>query len=162
MEFGVDRDEAAAELVALADLDQPGVVLGAVVAERQQLLEHDGDLLAVRRAERIELHRMLADRQLLVVRRAGDRAVDVGEAAAVGLVPGPDLGRDIIGGVGHPGALLTVLWHGPRGRGAGLQSIMGVCAALNSAPHAYTASGAWARPTFLHLAHKSNVAARDY
>jgi exoribonuclease R len=34
---------------------------------------------------------MLADRQLLVVGRAGDRAVDVGELAAARLVPGPDL-----------------------------------------------------------------------
>ena len=63
----VDRHEAAAELVALADLDQPGVVLGAAVAERQQLLEHDRDLHAVRRAQRVELQRMAADRQLLVV-----------------------------------------------------------------------------------------------
>ncbi len=37
----VDADEAAAELVALVDLDQPGVVLGAGVARREQLLEHD-------------------------------------------------------------------------------------------------------------------------
>ena len=38
---------------------------------------------------------MAADRQLLVVGRAGDRAVDVGEAAAVLLVPGPDRRRGV-------------------------------------------------------------------
>src|SRR5262249_50692180 len=99
----VDLDEAAAELVALADADQPGVVLGTLVPFRQQLLEHDGDLDAVRRALRIELQRVLADRQFLFVLCAGGRAVDVGEAAhrAVRLVPGPDLRRRVYGGIGH-------------------------------------------------------------
>ena len=100
-EFGIDRDEAAAELVAVADPDQPGVIFGAGVAERQQLLQHHRDLHAVRRAERIELQRMAADRQLLVVRGPGDGAVDVGEAAAVGLVPGPDFRRHILVRRGH-------------------------------------------------------------
>ena len=69
LRIGIDRDEAAAELIALADLDQPGVVLGALVAAREQLLEHDRDLRAVRRRQRIELERMAADRQLLLVGR---------------------------------------------------------------------------------------------
>ena len=97
----IDRDEAAAELLALIDADQPGVVLGALVARGQQLLQHDGDLHAVRRAQRIKLQRMLADRQLLLMRGAGDRAVDVGEVAAARLVPGPDLRRRVFFGVGH-------------------------------------------------------------
>src|SRR5271156_972302 len=33
----VDRDKAAAELVAVTDLDQPGIVLRALMAARQQL-----------------------------------------------------------------------------------------------------------------------------
>ena len=95
--IGIDGHEAAAELLALADVDQPGVVLGARVARRQQLLEHDGDLLAVRRAQRIELERMPAHRQFLVVRCARDRTIDVGEPAPARLVPGPDLGRRVVG-----------------------------------------------------------------
>src|ERR1700757_2979323 len=54
----VDRHEAAAELIALPDVDEPSVILGADMAERQQLFEHDRDLHAVRRAERIELQRV--------------------------------------------------------------------------------------------------------
>jgi hypothetical protein len=52
-----------------SDLDQPGVVLRALVAERQQLFEHHRDLDAVRRRQRIELQRMASDRQFLVVGR---------------------------------------------------------------------------------------------
>ena len=92
----VDRHEAAAELIALADVDQPGVVLGAGMAQREQFLEHDRDLHAVGRAERIELQRVAADRQLLLMRRAGDRPVDVGKGAAAGLGPGPDLRRRVV------------------------------------------------------------------
>ena len=69
--------------------------------QRQQLLQHDRDLHAVGRGQRIELQRMPADRQLLVVRRAGDRAVDVGEPAAVRLVPGPDFRRRVLGRAAH-------------------------------------------------------------
>jgi len=96
----VERDKAAAELVALADLDQPGIVLGALVAFRQQLFEHDRDLDPVRRAQRIKLKRMLADRQLPLKLRAGSRAVDIGEPAE-GRLGYPDLGRRVFGGVGH-------------------------------------------------------------
>ena len=81
----IDRDKAAAELVALADLDQPGIVLRALMAAGQQLFEHDRDLDAVRRAQRVELQRMAADRQLLLVLGARGRAVDVGEPASAGL-----------------------------------------------------------------------------
>ena len=51
----VDRDEAAAELVAVADPDQPGVVLCSRVPRFQKLFQHDRDLDAVRRAKRIKL-----------------------------------------------------------------------------------------------------------
>ena len=91
----VDRHEARAELIALTDVDQPRIIFRSAMSGRQQLLEHDGDLLAVGRAERIKLERMLADRQLLVVRRPRDRPVDGGEAAAAFLVPGPDLRRRV-------------------------------------------------------------------
>ena len=97
----VDLDEAAGELVALADLDQPGVVFGAAVAGSQELFQHDRHLDAVRRRQGIELQRMLADRQLLVMGRAGDGTVDAGELAAAFLVPGPDGGRRVVGIVGH-------------------------------------------------------------
>ena len=106
---GIDGDETAAELVAIADADQPGVVLGAAVAEGQQLFQHDGDLHAVGRGQRIELQRVAADREIFFVRGAGDGAVDVGEVAAAGLFPGPDLRGGVIGGVGHAGLQLLVL-----------------------------------------------------
>ena len=107
----IGGDEAGAELVAFADPDQPGVIFGARMAGREQLLEHDRDLHAIGRAERIELQRVPADRQFLLVRRPGNGPVDLGELAAAGLVPGPDPGRHIarrlvvggIGGVGHVG-----------------------------------------------------------
>mmetsp|Transcript_1028 Transcript_1028/g.2629 ORF Transcript_1028/g.2629 Transcript_1028/m.2629 type:complete len:265 (-) Transcript_1028:326-1120(-) len=96
---GVHRDEAAAELLAFVDADQPGVVLGAGVAEGQQLLQHHRDLDAIGRAQRVELQRVAADRQLTLVGGAGHWAVDVGKLAAAGLVPGPDWRRYV--GIGH-------------------------------------------------------------
>src|SRR4051812_32221817 len=92
----IDRDKAAAELVAV-DLDQPGVIFGAAMTGGEQLLEHDRDLDAVRRRQRVQLKRMAADRQLLLMCGTCDRTVDAGEAAAALLVPGPDL-RGLIGG----------------------------------------------------------------
>lgn len=92
---GVDIDEAGGELVTLEDLDQPGIVFGVAEAQRQQFLQHDRGLLAVGRTQRIDLEGMLADRQFLVVRRAGDRTVHAGEGAAVLLVPGPDFRRNV-------------------------------------------------------------------
>ena len=47
--IGIHVDEAAAELVALADVDQPGVIFGILVTALEQFLEHDRDLLPVRR-----------------------------------------------------------------------------------------------------------------
>ena len=58
----VGRHEAAAELVAVVDRNQPGVVFRAGVAARQQFLQHHRDFYAIRRAERVELQRVIADR----------------------------------------------------------------------------------------------------
>ena len=52
------RGEAAAGLIALADFDQPGVVVRAGMAEGEEFLEHDGDFNGVRSAERAELEGM--------------------------------------------------------------------------------------------------------
>jgi hypothetical protein len=57
------------------------------MTEREQFLQQNGDLDAVRRGERIELQRMAANRQRLVVRGAGNGAVDVLELAAALLGP---------------------------------------------------------------------------
>ena len=84
LEFGFTAHEAAAELIAFADLDEPRVVLRPVPSA-QQLFQHHRDLHAVRRGERVELQRMTADRQLLLVRRPGDRPIDVGERPPFGL-----------------------------------------------------------------------------
>ena len=97
----VHPDKAAAELIAVADSDQPGVVLGALVAQRQQLLQHHRNLHAVRCAERIELQRMPADRQFFLVLRPGGRPVDARERTPVLLVPGPDFRRRVCGRLGH-------------------------------------------------------------
>jgi hypothetical protein len=76
---GVDLHEAAAELLALVDADQPGVVLGARMAQGQQFLQHHGHLDAVGRAQRVELQRWRPTGSALM-RGAGDGAVDAGEA----------------------------------------------------------------------------------
>ena len=47
----IDLDEAAGELITLADADQPGVVLGAGFAQRQQFLKQDGHLHAIGRGQ---------------------------------------------------------------------------------------------------------------
>src|SRR5690554_3336642 len=80
LRVGVDLDEAAAELITLADADQPGVVFRLAGAGLQQLLEHDGDLDPVGRGQRIQLQRMLATRQLT-------------------LVGGPDLGSMLVSSI---------------------------------------------------------------
>ncbi len=82
--IGIDLDKAAGELVAFADADQPRVVLRAGMAKRQQLLQHDGDLHAVGRSQRIQLQRLLAHRQCLVMGGTGDRAVDVAKVPPEG------------------------------------------------------------------------------
>ena len=51
-DFGIRvyPDKSAAKLVALADSDQPGVILRPAMTGRQQLLQHDRDLDAIGRA----------------------------------------------------------------------------------------------------------------
>lgn len=93
----IDLDKTGTELVAFADLDQPGIVFGALVAGSKQFFQHDGDLLAIRRRQRIKLQRMLSDGKFLFMGGTGDRPVDIGELAAIALVPGPDLGHFIPG-----------------------------------------------------------------
>ena len=43
----IDAHEARGELLALLDVDDPGIVLGAAFAPLKQLLEHHGGLDAV-------------------------------------------------------------------------------------------------------------------
>lgn len=100
----IGADKAAGELVAFLDLDQPGIIFRAPVAKRQQLFQHDGDLDPVGGGQGIELQRMFADRQVLVMGRAGYRPVDAGELTAIGLFPGPDFWRGV-GGVTHEAGL---------------------------------------------------------
>src|SRR6516165_2461225 len=97
----VRGDKAAAELIAVAYLDQPGIVLRALMTEGQQLFEHDRNLDAIRCAQGVELQRVAADRQLLLVRGARGWPVDVLEPAAIWLGPTPDFGGRVFGGVGH-------------------------------------------------------------
>ncbi|MNC55141.1 hypothetical protein D3C75_1046550 [compost metagenome] len=62
------------------------------MAQREQLFEGDGDLDAIGRGQGVQLQRVLALRQVLVVSRAGNRAVDAGELAAGRCVVAPDFG----------------------------------------------------------------------
>ncbi len=48
---GVDANEATAELIALIDANQPGIVFGACNAQRQQLFQHHGDFDTIRRCQ---------------------------------------------------------------------------------------------------------------
>ena len=56
-DFGiwVDGHKAAAELIALTDVDQVGIVLGLLDAEFKEFLQQDGHLDAIGRGKRIEL-----------------------------------------------------------------------------------------------------------
>ena len=86
--------------------------------ERQQFFEEHRDLHTVGRRERVELQQVFADRQILLVGRSRDRAIDLGEAPAAFGIPLPDLGRRVGRRVGHGGSfrvLNRVVW----GRGVG-------------------------------------------
>ena len=48
---GVDADKLAAKLLAFLDVDEPGVIFGAAVAQCQQFFEHHGNFDAVGRAQ---------------------------------------------------------------------------------------------------------------
>jgi len=97
----VDLDEAAAELITLADVDEPRVVFRVPDAEREKLLEQDRDLHAVGCSQGVELQRVFADGQVLVVGRSGDGPVNAGEAASAFGVPSPDFRRYVRGRVTH-------------------------------------------------------------
>ena len=64
----VHFDKAAGELIAIANTNQPGVVLCTSNAQRQQLFKHNCHFLTVWRAQRIELQRVLAHRQRFLMR----------------------------------------------------------------------------------------------
>jgi hypothetical protein len=97
----IDFDKAAAELVAVIDPDEMSVVLGTFMAECEQFFKQHGDLYTIWGGQRIELQRMLASGQFLLVRWACNRPVDAFEFATAGLVPGPDFGRCIRRCAGH-------------------------------------------------------------
>ena len=61
----------------------------------------------MRRAQRIQLQRVLAHRQFLVVRGPGNGPVDAGELTAVFFVPLPDGGGGVGGRGGHVGSPKT-------------------------------------------------------
>ena len=98
---GVGRHETAAELLPLIDADQPGVVFGTAVAQRQQLLQHHRDLYPIGRRQRIKLQWMPAHRQLLLMRWPRNRPVDAGKPATILFVPGPDFGWRVVGRISH-------------------------------------------------------------
>ena len=116
--IGVDFDEAGGELVAFADIDQPGIVFGPGNAARQQFFQQYGDLDPVGRGQRIQLVRVLAHRQLLFVGRSGDRPVDAGELAAAFAFLLPDLRRRVVIRVAHGSRLLDLLWDVMLGDGS--------------------------------------------
>jgi hypothetical protein len=91
LRVGIDLDEAARELVTFVDPDEPGVVFGAGMAEREQLFQHNRDLDAIRSPQRIQLQRVLADGKCLLMGGAGNRTVNVGKRAARGSRGNPDL-----------------------------------------------------------------------
>jgi hypothetical protein len=97
----VEPGEAATELIPLEDVDEPRIVFGAVVAEGEQLLEHDGDFDSVGRAPRIQLQGMTPDWQSFLESSACHGSVDVRERAAARLLPGPDLRGNIVGILVH-------------------------------------------------------------
>ena len=96
----VHFDKAAGELIAIANTNQPGVILCTSNTQRQQLLKHNRYFLSVWRSQRIELQRMFAHRQRFFMRRTRNRAIDIGERAASGFIPRPDF-RGLISIVCH-------------------------------------------------------------
>ena len=92
---GIDLHETTAELIALEDIHQPGVVLGIAMTGRQELLEQDGDLLPVRRTLRIQLQRVLSDGELTLESRTGGGAVDACKLAAIAGLRAPHFLRHI-------------------------------------------------------------------
>merc|ERR1712173_102165 len=100
---GIEVDEAAAELFAVADVDGESVVFRARMTRFEQFLEHHCHLYAVGRRERIELEVMATHREILVLARASSRAVDAGELPAALRIGAPHFGR----GIGRVGQSLS-------------------------------------------------------
>src|SRR5258708_30837286 len=94
--IGVDIDEPRPELIALSDLDQPGIVLSARKARLQKLLEQHRDLHAVPSALAVQLQRMFAFRQVPFERSSRGRAVNGFEDAALSLEIPPHLRRNVL------------------------------------------------------------------
>ena len=78
---------------------------------------------------------MFAHRQNLVVRGTGNGPIDVGELAAVGLIPGPDAGRGVVGGVCHASQCM-------QARNAVLAGVLAQCGQYKQVLEAKIATGA--------------------
>ena len=77
-------------MIALTNIDEVGIVLGLLDAKLKEFLQQDSHLDAIGRGKRIELQIVFADRQFFIVRRAGDRSVDVCKTPPTFFVPLPD------------------------------------------------------------------------
>ena len=93
---GVDLDKAGTELIALKDVDQPGIIFRALVTQCQQLLQQHRHFHTVRRGEGVELQRVLTPRQCVVVRGTGDGPIDIGKPTTIAGLPGPYFGWHIL------------------------------------------------------------------
>jgi hypothetical protein len=91
-ELGLTATKPLPNCSPSVDADQPGVVLGAGVAQRQQLFQHHRDLHAVGRGQRIQLQRVRPTGSSLSCVAPGDRAVDVGERPPLALFQTQTLG----------------------------------------------------------------------
>ena len=94
----VHINETARELITLTNVDKPCIIFG-VMPGCQKLFQHHSYFYAVRCRQRMQLQRMLAHWQVLVVGRACDGTVDIREAsAAFGL---PDFRGGVAAVLGH-------------------------------------------------------------
>ena len=87
--------KAAAELIAIADIDDVGVIFRAFMTEGQQLFQHGSDLHTVGRGQRVELKWMITYWQNLIVGWAGNGPVCLGPLSATFGVPFPNFGWGI-------------------------------------------------------------------
>lgn len=86
----VKLNKSRAELIALKNIDEPGIVLSAPMAKCKQFFQEDGDLYAVRCSLRIQLKWMDAHGQFFFKPGASSRAIDVLKLATVTRFPRPD------------------------------------------------------------------------